>query len=173
MREQIIPNDGSYLGAKKGKALREQKIKADFDKAWSSQKILLKDSQVKLYKSKSTIGLQWQTTIDYDDSILSKPKRIQKGLNVLGKGKFRHTADAVNRAIAIAQEIDLAIKANKFTWQDYPQWLPDNLKPKQIKSNKSKTIEKWIEEYEQDYWNTREQDKTTKQYYRDQRNWRQ
>jgi hypothetical protein len=168
----IVPNDGTYLGAKKGKALREKRIKEEFDEMWNSQKTLLKDSQVKLYKDRTSIGLQWQSFIDYDNSFLAVPKRVRKALNNLGKGKFPLTSEAVKRAVAIAQEIDLAIKANKFSWQDYPQWLPDELKPKKLESEKPKTIEEWIKEYETDYWSRKSQDKTSKQYYRDERNWK-
>lgn len=169
--DRIIPNDGTYIGSKKGKALREQKLKEEFDKAWESQKVLLKESQVKLYKDKTTISLQWQSYTDYDGSTLAKPNRIKKSLNNLGRGKFPHTSEAVNRAIAVAKEIDLAIKANKFNWLDYPQWLPDELRPKQAVAEKPKAIEEWIKEYEADYWSRKEQDKTTKQYYRDKQNW--
>jgi hypothetical protein len=117
----IIPDDGTYLGSKKGKALREQRLQEGFDKTWSSQKILLKDSQVKLYKDKASIGLQWQSYIGYDGSTLASPNRVKRSLNNLGRGKFPHTAESVNRAIAIAKEIDLKIKANSFNWLDYPQ----------------------------------------------------
>jgi hypothetical protein len=116
--DRIIPNDGTYIGAKKGKALRERKLKEEFDKAWKSQKALLNNSQVKLYKDKTTIILQWQSITDYNDSILVKPKRLIKSLNALGRGKFPHISDAVNRAIAIAKEIDLKIQANSFKWID-------------------------------------------------------
>lgn len=34
----VVPNDGSYLGAKKGKALKDKKVKADFEQAWESPK---------------------------------------------------------------------------------------------------------------------------------------
>ncbi|AFZ36674.1 hypothetical protein Sta7437_3166 [Stanieria cyanosphaera PCC 7437] len=167
----IIPDDGTYIGSKKGKALREQRLKEEFDKTWESQKVLLRDSQVKLYKDKATISLQWQSYIDYDGSILAIPKRRLKSLGSLGRGKFPHTAEAVNRAAAIAKEIDLKIKANSFDWLDYPQWLPDELKPKKIEPEKPKTIEEWIKKYEADYWSRKSQDKTTKQRYRDEKNW--
>jgi DNA polymerase II small subunit/DNA polymerase delta subunit B len=74
----IIPDDGTYIGSKKGKALREQRLKEEFNKAWESQKILLKDSQVKLYKDKANIGLQWQSYVNYDGFISAIPNRIKK-----------------------------------------------------------------------------------------------
>jgi hypothetical protein len=151
--------------------IRQEKIKSDFDKAWKAQKVILKDSQVKLYKDKGTISLQWQSYTNWDDSPLATPERRVRSLNALGRGKFPHTSDAIERAIAIAKEIDLKLKANSFTWQDYPQWLPNELKPKNPTSEKPKTIAEWIEEYERDYWSTRSQDKTTKQYFRDEYNW--
>ncbi|MGK7949195.1 MAG: hypothetical protein AB4368_10435 [Xenococcaceae cyanobacterium] len=117
----IIPDDGSYLGSIKGKALREKQAKEKFDRAWKSQKQLLKDSLVKLYKDKNSIGLQWHTMLNWDDSLLPSPRRIKRALNALNKGKFPLTSESVNRAIQIAQEIDLKIKANSFSWQNYPQ----------------------------------------------------
>ncbi|MGF1591316.1 MAG: hypothetical protein ACFCU7_19135 [Pleurocapsa sp.] len=51
--DTVIPNDGSYLGAKKSQALRDKKVKEDFEQAWESQKSLLKKNTVKLYKDKT------------------------------------------------------------------------------------------------------------------------
>ncbi|MDJ0635354.1 MAG: hypothetical protein QNJ34_19335 [Xenococcaceae cyanobacterium MO_188.B29] len=79
----IVPDDGTYLGAKKGKALREAKIREQFDLAWKSQKTLLRNSLVKLYKDKASLGLQWSTMLDWDDSLLPSPRRIKRGLNAL------------------------------------------------------------------------------------------
>ncbi len=95
-----------------------------------------------------------------------------RSLNALGRGKFPHTSDAVERAIAIAKEIDLKLKASSFSWQNYPQWLPDEFKSGNPVSEKPKTISEWIEEYEQDFWSTRECDRTKKQYFRNQEYWR-
>lgn len=168
----VIPYDGTYIGAKKGKELSDKKIQADFDKAWKAQRTTLKESQVKLYKDKGTIGLQWQSFIAFDGSKLVEGERIKRSLNQLGRGKFPHTSQSVNDAVAIAKEIDLKIKASSFSWLDFPQWLPKHLQPKQIQSEKPKTIAEWIKDYEADYWSRKEQDKTTKQYYRDERNWK-
>jgi len=44
----IFPNDGTYIGAKKGKALREEKLKKEFNEAWKSQKTLLNVSSTEL-----------------------------------------------------------------------------------------------------------------------------
>ncbi len=41
----IIPNDGSYLGAKKAQAIKAKKIQQEFIESWNSQKTLLKDSE--------------------------------------------------------------------------------------------------------------------------------
>ncbi len=162
----IVANDGSYLGAKKGKALRDKKIIEDFQKAWKSQRQLLKDSLVKLYKDKSSIGLQWHTLVDWDDSTLVVPRRIKRALNALNRGKFPLTSEAVNRAVQIAQEIDLKIKANSFTWQDYLQWLPKNLKLKQhIQPNKPITLRDAINAFIDDYWLTKD-----KKRYQDHKN---
>ena len=162
----IVPDDGTYLGAKKGNTLRAKKVKEEFDRAWKSQKQLLKNSSVKLFKETTTISVRWHTMVDWDDSTLTNPRRIRRGLGLLGRGKFPLTANAVNQAIVIAQEIDLKIKANSFSWQDYPQWLPRHLKPKKLKDNKPKTIAEWMTEYEQNYWLTR-----NKNRYQDHRNW--
>ncbi len=54
----IVLDDGSYLGAKKGKALREKQVKEKFDQAWKTQRQVLKDCLVKLYKDKSSIGVE-------------------------------------------------------------------------------------------------------------------
>lgn len=167
----VVPHDGTYLGAKKGKQLKQAEIKAKFDESWELQAKLLKNSSVKLYKDKSAIGVQWQSFVDWDDSILTTPRRLKRGLNALGRGKFPLTADSVNNALKIAQEIDLKIKANAFSWQDYPQWLPTNLRPKTIASDKPKTIAEWIVEFEIDYWKTRDNSGKTKQSFRDKRNW--
>ena len=163
----ITPNDGSYLGSKKGKALREKRNTKKFNQAWLAQKDLLKDSLIKLYKDKNSIGLQWNSLIDWDDEILSVPRRIKRALNALNKGKFPLTAESVNRAVQIAQEIDLKIKASSFSWQDYPQWLPKTLKPQNIPSEKPKKISELIQEYEQNYWLSRD-----KEEYKDHRNWK-
>lgn len=165
--DNVVANDGSYLGAKKSKAIRQERIKSDFDKAWKAQKVILKDSQVKLYREKTTIALRWQNYTDWDDSSLATPKRTRCPLNALGRGKFPHTSDAVERAIAIAKEIDLKLKASSFSWKDYPQWLPDELKPKNPSGEKPRTIAEWIEEYERDYWSTR-----TKERFEDDKNWK-
>ena len=166
-KDSIIPNDGSYLGSKKSKALRKKRIKEDFQKSWESQKIILKNCLVKLCKDRSAIGLQWYSMIDWDNSLLKTPRRIKRSLNTLNRGKFPLTAEAVNRAVQIAQEIELKIKANSFSWKDYPQWLPQNLRPKNIELEKPKTIAQWVEDYEQDYWLTRD-----KKEYKDHRNWK-
>lgn len=144
----VVPNDGSYLGAKKAQALRKEKIDLEFIKAWESQKDLLKDSTVKLYKDKANIGVQWQSFIDWDEKPLVKPRRIKRSLNVLGKGKFPHTANSVSNAVGIAQMIDLKIKGNLFSWGHYPQWLPKKLRPVDEIKPEDKTIAQWIEEYE-------------------------
>jgi hypothetical protein len=167
----VVPHDGTYLGARKGKQLKQAEIKAKFDESWESQAQLLKNSSVKLYKDKSAIGVQWQCFVDWDDSTLATPRRLKRGLNALGRGKFPLIADSVNNALKIAQEIDLKIKANAFSWQDYPQWLPANLRPKTEKANKLKTIAEWLELYERDYWKTRNNSNKTTQSYRDKRNW--
>ena len=152
----IVPDDGSYLGSKKGKALREKRVKEKFDRAWISQKKLLKDSLVKLYKDKQSIGLQWHTMVDWDDSTLIVPRRIKRSLNALNRGKFPLSSEAVNRAIRIAQEIDLKIKADSFSWQDHPQWLPKNLKPKQVQPDKPITVRDAINAFIDDYWLTKD-----------------
>lgn len=162
----VVPNDGSYLGAKKGKALKDKKVKADFEQAWESQKGLLKSNSIKLYKDKTAIGVQWQSYIDWDDSRLITPRRIKRTLNALGKGKFPHTANAVNNAVAIAKELDLKIQANSFSWLDYPQWIPKKLRPKDEIKPEDKTIAQWIEEYEAHYWLSR-----NKKRYQDAENW--
>ena len=82
-KSTVVPNDGSYLGAKAGKALRDKKVKENFDKAWLSQRTLLKNSLVKLYKDKANIGVQWQSHIDWNGSKLIKPRRIKRSLNAL------------------------------------------------------------------------------------------
>ncbi len=164
--DTVVPNDGSYLGAKKSQALRDKKIKEDFDKAWKSQKELLKDNLVKLYKDKANIGVQWQSYIDWNDSKLIEPNRIKRTLNALGRGKFPHTAKAVNNAIAIAQEINNRIQAESFSWLDYPQWMPKKVRPVDEVKPENKTIAQWIEEYEAYYWLSR-----NKKEYRDHANW--
>lgn len=165
--DTVVPNDGSYLGSKKSQAIKAKKIQQDFDKAWDSQRSLLKDNSVKLYKDKANIGVQWQSYIDWDDSKLIKPRRIKRTLNALGRGKFPHTAKAVNNAIAVAQEIDNKIKAKSFTWQDYPQWMPKKLRPQDTEKPEDKTIAQWVEEYEAHYWLSR-----NKKRYQDFRNWK-
>jgi hypothetical protein len=172
MTYNITPNDGSFLGAKKSQSKRDAKIKADFDKAWKSQKDILKNSLVKLYKDKNSLSVQWTTLIHWDDSLITTPNRVKRSLTQLGRGKFGHNADSVNRAIAIAQEIDLKIRANAFSWKDYPQWLPNEFKPLVEEKIEQKTIAEWIEEYERDYWLIRTKDKTSKQCHRDERNWK-
>lgn len=162
----VVPNDGSYLGARKGKALKDKKVKEDFDKAWIAQRTLLKNSAVKLYKDKAAIGVQWQSYIDWNDSKLIEPRRIKRTLNALGKGKFPHTAKAVNNAVAIAKELDIKIQAESFSWLDYPQWMPKDVRPKDKEKIKSKTIAQWIEEYEDYYWLSRD-----KKRYQDYKNW--
>ncbi|MDJ0690174.1 MAG: hypothetical protein QNJ41_16885 [Xenococcaceae cyanobacterium MO_188.B32] len=162
----IVPDDGSYLGSKKGNALRAKKLKEDFARAWKSQKQLLKNSLVKLYRDRNSIAVRWNAMIDWDDSTLVTPRRIKRALNALNRGKFPLTANAVNQAVSIAQEIDLKIKANSFTWQDYPQWLPRELKPKNTTPNKPKTIAEWIVEYEENYWLSK-----NKEEFKDHRNW--
>jgi hypothetical protein len=162
----IVPNDGSYLGAKAGKALRDKKVAKEFSQAWISQKSLLKDSLVKLYKDKANIGVQWQSYIDWDDSKLIEPRRVKRSLNALGKGKFPHTAKAVANAIAIAQEIDNKIKADSFSWLDYPQWMPKQVRPKDDLKPENKTIAQWIADYEADYWLSRDKNR-----YEDNQNW--
>jgi hypothetical protein len=153
-------------------AKREAKIKADFDRAWKTQKDILKTCLVKLYKEKNSLSLRWFTMHHWDDTLLVIPNRVRRSLTQLGRGKFNHNADSVNRAIAIAQEIDLKIRANAFSWRDYPQWLPKEFKPVVEKKTKQKTIAQWLEEYERDYWSTRTKDKTSKQHHRDERNWK-
>lgn len=162
----VVPNDGSYLGAKAGKALRDKKIKQEFDEAWKAQKVTLKDSTVKLAKNTSSIDLRWQSYIDWNDSRLIEPNRVKKSLNSLGRGKFPHTAKAVANAVAIAQEIDNKIKANAFSWLQYPQWIPESIRPKDESKPESKTIAQWIEEYEEYYWLSRDKNR-----YQDFKNW--
>ncbi|MBW4536839.1 MAG: hypothetical protein KME09_23180 [Pleurocapsa minor HA4230-MV1] len=162
----VVPNDGSYLGAKKGKALKDKKIQADFDTAWESQRKLLKNNTVKLYKDKTAIGVQWQSYVDWDNSKLIEPLRVKRTLNALGRGKFPHTANAVNNAIAIAKELDLKIQAESFNWLDYPQWMPKKLRPVDEVKPECKTIAQWIEEYEAYYWLSRDKGR-----YQDSRNW--
>ena len=161
-----VPNDGSYLGAKAGKALRDKKVQEAFEQAWNDQRRLLKDSTVKLYKDKANLGIQWQSYIDWNDSKLIKPRRIKRSLNALGRGKFPHTAKAVTNAIAIVQEIDNKIKANAFSWLDYPQWMPKQVRPVDDVKPESKTIAQWIEEYEAYYWLSRDKNR-----YQDAKNW--
>ena len=162
----VVPNDGSYLGAKAGKALKDKKVKEKFDKAWIAQKTTLKDSAVKLYKDKANIGVQWQSFVDWDDSKLIEPNRIKKSLNKLGRGKFPHTANAVANAVAIAQEIDNKVKANAFSWLDYPQWMPKQVRPVDVFKPEDKTIAQWITEYEEFYWLSRDKNR-----YQDFKNW--
>jgi|GEM_PF-6390152 len=164
--DTVVPNDGSYLGTKASKTLKEKQVKEQFQLAWKSQKALLKDNLVKLYKDKANVGVQWQSYIDWDDSKLIEPRRVKRSLNALGRGKFPHTANAVNNAVAIAQEIDNKIKADAFTWLDYPQWMPKQVRPKDDIRPESKTISQWIEEYEAYYWLSRD-----KEEYRNHRNW--
>ncbi|MGL6340614.1 MAG: hypothetical protein ACRC80_15930, partial [Waterburya sp.] len=165
--DTVVPNDGSYLGAKKSQAIKAKKVKEDFDEAWDSQTNLLKNNTVKLYKDKTAIGVQWQSYVDWDNSKLANPRRLKRSLNALGRGKFPHTANAVNNAVAIAKEIDLKIQANLFNWLDYPQWLPKEFKPKNVTKEKDKTIAEWIKEYEAHYWLSR-----NKGRYQDFRNWK-
>lgn len=172
MTFNITPNDGSFLGAKKASNKRDAKIKAEFDKTWQAQKEILKNCLVKLYKDKNSLGVQWTTLIHWDDSLITTPSRVKRSLTQLGRGKFGHNADSVNRGIAIAQEIDLKIRANAFSWKDYPQWLPNEFKPLAEEKTKQKTIGEWIKEYEKDYWSTRTKNKNSKQYFRDERNWK-
>ncbi len=162
----VVSNDGSYLGSKKSQAIKAKKIQEDFDKAWESQKSLLKNCSVKLFKNTSGIDIRWQSYIDWDDSRLIKPRRAKKSLNALGRGKFPHTAKAVSNAIAIAQEIDNKIKADAFSWLDYPQWIPKKLRPQDTEKPRDKTIARWVEEYEAYYWLSRD-----KEEYRNHRNW--
>ena len=164
--DTVVPNDGSYLGTKKSQALKAKKIQAEFEKAREAQKGLLKSNAVKLYKDKTAIGAQWQSYIDWDDSKLIKPRRIKRTLNALGRGKFPHTANAVNNAVAVAKELDLKIQAGSFSWQDYPQWMPKKLRPKDKEKEEEKTIAQWIEEYEAYYWLSRD-----KKRYKDFKNW--
>ena len=149
---RIVPDDGSYWGNKKGQALRDKQVREKFQQSWKSQKQLLKDSLVKLYRDKATIGLQWYTVLDWDDSTLTVPRRIKRALNALNRGKFPLTAKAVKQAVIIAEEVDLKIKANSFSWQDYPQWLPKNLKPQNIAPDKTITFKDAIEAFIDDYW---------------------
>ena len=149
--DTVVPNDGSYLGAKAGKALRDKKVREQFEQAWLSQRALLKDSLVKLYKDKANIGVQWQSHIDWDNSKLIEPRRIKRSLNALGRGKYPHTAKAVNNAVAVAQEINNKILAESFDWLDYPQWMPKQVRPKDDVKPESKTIAQWIAEYEENY----------------------
>ena len=163
----VVPNDGSYLGAKAGKALKDKKVQEAFEQAWISQRTLLKDSLVKLYKDKANIGVQWQSHVDWDNSKLIKPRRIKRTLNALGRGKYPHTAKAVNNAVAIAQEINNKILAESFDWLDYPQWMPKQVRPQDEVKPDSKTIAQWVEEYEEYYWLSRD-----KEDFKDHRNWR-
>ena len=165
--DTVVPNDGSYLGAKAGKALKDKKVQQEFEKAWESQSKLLKDNTVKLYKDKANIGVQWQSFVDWDNTPLVAKRRIKRSLNALGRGKFPHTAKAVNNAVAIAQQIDNQIKAGSFSWLDYPQWMPKKLRPKDEVKPEDKTIAQWTKEYEADYWLSRD-----KQEFKDHRNWR-
>ena len=151
-KNDIVPDDGTYIGNKKGNALRAKKVKENFDKAWKSQKQLLKTSVVKLFKETNSLSVRWYTLVDWDDSILTTPRRIRRGLSLLGRGKFPLTAEAVRQAVKIAEEIDLKIKAGSFTWQDYPQWLPKKYRPKNLKEDKPITFEKAIEAFIADYW---------------------
>ncbi|MGK7950779.1 MAG: hypothetical protein AB4368_18875 [Xenococcaceae cyanobacterium] len=154
----IVPDDGSYLGSKKGEALRAKKLKEEFDRAWKNQKQLLKNSLVKLYRDRNSIAVRWHTMLDWDDSTLITPRRIKRALNALNRGKFPLTANAVNRAIQIAQEIDLKIKADSFSWQDYLQWLPKHLKPK-VTPDEPITFKKAIESFIDDYWLSKDKNK--------------
>ena len=163
----VVPNDGSYLGAKAGKALKEKKVQQEFEKAWEFQSKLLKDNTVKLYKDKANIGVQWQSFVDWDDTPLVAKRRIKRSLNALGRGKFPHTAKAVNNAVAIAQQIDNQIKAGSFSWLDYPQWMPKKLRPKDEVKPEDKTIGQWILDYEEYYWLSRDKGR-----YKDRRNWK-
>ena len=162
----VVPNDGSYLGAKAGKALKDKKIKEDFDRAWEGQKGLLKNNVVKLTKNTSSIDVRWQSFVDWNDSRLIEPRRVKKSLNVLGRGKFPHTAKAVTNAIAIAQEIDNKIKAGAFSWLDYPQWIPEKHRPQDAVKPENKTVAQWIAEYEEFYWLSRDKNR-----YQDFKNW--
>ena len=164
--DTVVPNDGSYLGAKAGKALKDKKVREQFEQAWLSQKALLKDSLVKLYKDKANIGVQWQSHIDWDNSKLIEPRRIKRSLNALGRGKYPHTAKAVNNAVAVAQEINNKILAESFDWLDYPQWMPKQVRPKDDIKPESKTIAQWIAEYEEYYWLSRDKNR-----YQDKKNW--
>ncbi|NJR47677.1 MAG: hypothetical protein HC775_19210 [Hyellaceae cyanobacterium CSU_1_1] len=167
MSEKITPNDGSYLGAKKSQAIKAKKIQQDFEIAWENQRGLLKKNTVKLYKDKSAIGIQWQSYIDWDNTKLIEPKRVKRTLNALGRGRFPHTANAVNNAVAIAQEIEKKIVAESFSWLDYPQWMPKTVRPVDEVKPEDKTITQWIEEYEAYYWLSRD-----KKDYRDDANWK-
>jgi hypothetical protein len=167
MSETIIPNDGSYLGAKKSQAIKAKKVQDDFNTAWENQKKLLKSNTVRLYKDKNAIGIQWQSYIDWDNSKLINPRRIKRTLNALGKGRFPNTAIAVNNAIVIAQKIERKIQAESFSWLDYPQWMPKTTRPVDDVKPEDKTIAQWIEEYEADYWLSRD-----KNSYQDYRNWK-
>jgi hypothetical protein len=166
MSEKIIPNDGSYLGAKKSQAIKAKKVQDDFNTAWDNQKKLLKSNTVRLYKDKNAIGIQWQSYIDWDNSKLIESRRVKRSLNALGKGRFPHTANAVNNAIAIAQEIERKIQAESFSWLDYPQWMPKTIRPVDDVKPEDKTIAQWIGEYEADYWLSRD-----KKEYKDFKNW--
>jgi hypothetical protein len=42
----VVPHDGTYLGARKGKQLKQAEIKAKFDESWELQAKLLKNSSV-------------------------------------------------------------------------------------------------------------------------------
>ena len=165
--DTIVPNDGSYLGAKKSQAIKALKITEDFEKAWEHQKRLLKKNTVKLYKDKAAIGVQCQSYIDWDDSKLIEHHRVKRTLNALGRGKFPHTANAINNAIAVAQEIERNVQAGSFSWLDYPQWIPRTLRPVDEIKPEDKTIARWIDDYEAYYWLSKDKGR-----YQDYRNWK-
>jgi hypothetical protein len=165
--DTVVPNDGSYLGTRKAIAIRAKKVEEEFNAAWLAQKGLLKGNVIKLYKDKTSIGVQWQSYLDWDDSKLVEPNRVKRSLGALGRGKFPHTANAVNNAVAIAREIDNKIKADAFSWLDYPQWMPKEVRPQDEVKPESKTIAQWIEEYEAFYWLDKD-----KEEYRNHTNWK-
>lgn len=145
-----LGSDGSFERGKAHKAYLDSKVKSEFDKSFEKAKAVLKDKTARLTVNGEQLAIQWTTYLNWDDTPLLEGRRVKKTLQSLTGAKFGLNSESVDRALKIALELNDRLQGNTFSWVQYPQWIPDEHRPKEWVL-KTKTIGEWIEEFKKHY----------------------
>jgi integrase len=146
--------DGSYQQGKKHRQNIQDKIKAEFEREFRKTKELLAGRTVSLYVRGSELWVSFSIKIDYDDSLMPKSKQFRKSLKSLTGVSYPPTKAGLDAALEIVLELNSRLETGNFSWSQYPNWLPEELKPKPNKVE-AKTVGELVDEFKDWFFKTR------------------